>query len=107
MKKYYNDKGQVGVLVSDSHKGWSTENERYANFLIFDSELIKHKLNPFFSFDLEEYCYKYTEACEEDLYLDGWIGVKVVWVDKSEVFTIIECELGEKIVLVKDLTFTA
>lgn len=86
-EKYYDDKGNVAVLVSPGFgAGWTTWNEKFREQLAFDRDLVERVLagNQAAAGDLAEK--KYGES----VYAGGAEDLVVKWVPKGEAFEIEE-----------------
>ena len=88
MEKYINNKGEVGVLVSEGYgSGWSTWNDiRYSDYLCMDKTLVEMKLDGASAGEVEEHILK-----AKGIYVStaGWSDAEVVWVEKGIVFTMV------------------
>jgi hypothetical protein len=88
IEKYYNDKGEVGVLYSPGYgAGWSSWAEpKLAEFLIFDKGLIEFKLQGETDDDkIEEYI---TNKLGDVYVYVSWDQVCVKFIKKGTAFYI-------------------
>lgn len=107
MKKYLNDDGKVGVLVSYGYgAGWSTWNkDEYREFFAMDKKLIEMKLNKTPLKEVEEYCKSGTG--EDYTSMAGWNQAEIEWVGKGNSFCIEEYDGNESLRFINDLSMTA
>jgi hypothetical protein len=87
MKKYINDKGEVGVLVSRGYGvGWSTWNNfEYSEYLCMDKTLVEMKLKGVSTEDVREHLSKVKEVY---FYVSGWEDAEVEWLERGTNFRI-------------------
>jgi hypothetical protein len=85
--------GKVAVIVSPGFgAGWSTWNEKYAEFLLFDEGLVCLKeLN-----EDEAVVSRYLESKGlDDVYSGGWSKAKIEWLDVGTRFKVDEYDGSE------------
>lgn len=94
MEKYYNEKGQVGVIISPEYgSGWSTYNDNNSQ-LVFDANLIEAVLNQ-----------NITEilTIAENILPNGYFSsvnkLEVVFLEPGTIFRIDEYDGFESIVI--------
>lgn len=94
-EKYYNEKGEVGVLYSPGFgAGWSTWNSGEAEELIFDKTLVEMILEKKPQEEIEKYV---EEKWGDDIYTGGLEGVCVKFLPKGTAFVIEEYDGSESI----------
>ncbi len=92
MEKYYNDKGQVGVIISPKYgAGWSTWNENN-EALIFDKNLVEAVLEK----DYEEVV-RIANELYPDGFFSGYSNLVVVFLEPKTAFQINEYDGSESI----------
>lgn len=97
MNKYYNDQGQVGVILSSGWgAGWSTWNPQYPDML-FDKDIIELLLEHATDDQIVEVAKeKYPEA-----YLGGVDGLTVMFLAPGTAFMVQEND-GSESVMIRD-----
>jgi hypothetical protein len=96
-KRYYNNKGQVGVLVSNGHgAGWSSWNDEVD---VFDYELIEVILTNQRAVEIE----KLAKSKYPTAYLGGLDQLEVQFVDAGTKFHIHEYDGHETIETITDI----
>ena len=96
LEKYYNSKGEVGVLISPEYgSGWSEQalNREMRDFLLMDKTLVKWALEG----ASEEEVYSYVENKFDDL-VYGWGDVEVRWLAPGTKFRIHKYDGSESII---------
>ena len=94
MEKYYNEKGEVGVLISPGWgAGWSTWYDNYA--IAFDKRIIEYWLhnNP----SEEQMKYFLNSIGYTNVYMGGYNQLELVFVPKGQMFCIHEYDGNESI----------
>lgn len=77
-EKYYNEKGQMGVLVSSGYgAGWSTWNDPD---IAYDKRIVEAFINGTSQEEMEKLL---TKCGYNDTYMGGFEDLKVEWVDKG------------------------
>lgn len=106
MKKYINDKNEIGVIISPSYgAGWSTWNSEHSEFLLMDQQLVKMKLDDEPDDNVSRYL---TEALGGDApYLGGWKSARVVFLKRGTRFKVSEYDGAESLETLDYLCFTA
>jgi len=111
--RYYNDKGEVGVLISPGYgAGWSTWNDHeIREQFLFDPGLITLVLQNKSHIDLQLYAeQRWAEVHSKgELYCGGLSCVRVVWLPPGSIFRIKERDGNERMEHVprEDSTFCA
>ena len=95
VKKYFNENGDVGVLVSSGYgAGWSTWDYSVGEQILFEPTVIQMILDDADPKDVEEYCVsKY-----EDGYFGGVKGLHIVWLKPGTEFYIEEFDGAEGLI---------
>lgn len=89
VERYYNEEGQLGVLVSRGFgAGWSTWGAAES---AYDARLVKARL------ESVEALERAAKACYPDQYDGGLNSCVVEWVDKGSLFRIDEYDGNENI----------
>lgn len=96
-------KTKVAVLISMGYgAGWSTWNQRFAHFLLFDKGLVERVLRE----DLNEIGdYIKDKIGDQHVFLGGLDGITVVWVDEGVKFVVNEYDGSESITEFKNLDY--
>lgn len=105
MEKYYNDKGDVGVLVSYGlGVGWSTwEYDIPSRFMTMDKTLVQMALDEVSEDVVEEYI---ESVFGRSPCMGGWSGISVEWLKPNTNFKIEEYAGSESLTLLDDLSMT-
>lgn len=104
VEKYYNDEGQVGVIVSGGFgAGWSTWNREIGTFLIMDKTLVEMCLSERSSSEVGLYL---EGIGVEDFYLGGWGDCSVYFLDKGTHFIIDEYDGSESIQVMNETNWS-
>ena len=99
MKKYKNDSGEIGVLVSYGFgAGWSTWNTP-DKFYAMDRGLVQLRIKCAPIDKVEKYCNK--KGFEP--YMGGWEDVQIEWLPKGTRFAINEYDGSESLLLTESL----
>lgn len=94
MNKYYNEQGEIGLLVSYGFgAGWSSWNDD-REFFLMDRTLVEMALNNASAKEVEEYLYKNSD---EHFCLLGW-PCEVVFLPPNTPFYLHEYDGSEHIV---------
>lgn len=94
IKKYFNENGDVGVLVSGGYgAGWSTWNS--SKELLFEPTVIQMILDDADPKDVEAYC---ESKYGEDEYFGGVNGLHIVWLKPGTEFYIDEYDGAEGLI---------
>ena len=94
MKKYINDEGKVGVIVSPGlGAGWSTWDDN-REYLCMDKTLVEMKLR---NATVDEVSAHIKNEKGEAPYMGGWNKAKVEWLEKDTPFFIDEYDGSESI----------
>jgi hypothetical protein len=103
MKKLYNDKDQVAVLVSPGHgTGWFGANPEYPD-CVFDQDIVWLIIH-----DKREEIPSAAKHKWKNFNVYGSDELTIVWVDQGKKFRISEYEGHETLILLEnDVTFTA
>jgi len=103
MEKYYNDKGEVAVLVSGGFgAGWSTwVGEGRQDTALFHPKFVVAALNGVQ--DIEPIAEEVFG--DDDSYTGGWKGVRVCWLKPGTKFYVDECDGAESLVLPERMEF--
>ncbi|WP_290738515.1 hypothetical protein [Haliea sp.] len=106
VEKYYNEEGEVAVLVSgDFGAGWSTWDSRgIESFLCMDKGLVELHLKGASEEEVEKYIKNKTGR---DKYLGGWKDVEIEWLQQGTAFIIEEYDGAESIRTLDNLTLVA
>jgi hypothetical protein len=91
IEKYIREDGKVAVLVSHGTAGWSTWNEDYGGWMMFDAEIVKLVLE-----DKRDEIEAYIKSEDSVYEVDEWTYVctsgaghlDIVWVDAGRKFRI-------------------
>lgn len=95
--------GKVAVVISPGYgAGWSTWNEKCAEFLLFDADIAQALLD-----GNKTQAMRAAKAAHPDIYCGGVDTLEVVWVAQGVKFTINEYDGHESILTFDDLEFTA
>lgn len=100
MEKYYNEKGEVGVLYSPGFgAGWSTWASEDESFFVFDKNLVELALigAP------EEDVSKYLKSIGKDSYTGGWDKIAVEFMKPGTAFIVKEYDGCESITYFNDI----
>lgn len=104
IKKYINEDGLVGVIISQGYgAGWSTWRGNDP-FFAMDKTLVEFALRKAPQHEVEQYIK--TVKCE-DLYLGAWDYVRVEYLAPGTRFAIVEDDGYERINLIKDIEMVA
>ena len=107
MKKYTNESGQVGIIVSYGFgAGFSTWADDDEQFFSMDKGLVDLCLKKASSEEAEAYI-KSIKGDNYYIYMGGWEDCEVEWVDKGTKFTIHEYDGSESLRMIDDLSTTA
>ena len=102
MNKLIKD-NRVAVVISPGYgAGWSTWNEKCAEFLLFDADIAQALLD-----GNKTKAMRAAKAVHPDIYCGGVDTLEVVWVAQGVKFTVGEYDGHESILTVDDLEFTA
>ena len=95
VKKYFNENGDVGVLVSGGYgAGWSTwDNSENREQLLFEPTVIQMMIDDADPLDVEEYCESKYEG-----YFGGVDGLHIVWLNPGTEFYIEEFDGAEGLI---------
>ena len=98
VKKYFNENGDVGVLVSGGYgAGWSTWNNdsssRSGEQILFEPTVIQMMLDNADPLDVEEYCESKYEG-----YFGGVDGLHIEWLKPGTEFYIEEFDGAEGLI---------
>jgi len=100
MNKHYNDKGEIGVIVSGGFgAGWSSWNSSHRDFLTMDKTLVEMCLQQATIEKVENY----LESHDIDIYLGGWEDCHVEYIPPNTHFNIYEYDGSESIMTADDL----
>ena len=108
MNKHYNDKGEIGILVSGGFgAGWSTwhwvishkDKNKGKDFLTMDKTLVEMCLGKATKKEVE----KYLESQGIDTYTDGWNDCRVEYLPPNTAFRIHEYDGSESLWTINDL----
>ena len=97
VKKYFNENGDVGVLVSGGYgAGWSTwdNSGRNTEQILFEPTVIQMMLDDADPKDVEAYC----ESKYEHGYFGGVDGLHIVWLKPGTEFYIDEYDGAEGLI---------
>ena len=95
VEKYIKE-GKVAVLYSPGFgAGWSTWNEAFAEFFVFDKGLVELAL----SGAKGDAVRKYLESLPDILYLGGWEDISVKYLPVGTVFHINEYDGSEAVIV--------
>lgn len=104
MEKYYNEEGEVAVLVSHGYgSGWSTWGDN-SEFLSMDKGLVGLHLQGAEEGEVEKYIKDKTGKYE---YMGGWYQVSIKWLPKGTAFIIEEYYGVESIRTLDKLTLVS
>lgn len=106
MEKYYNEEGEVAVLVSGGFgAGWSTWGSSVdASFLCMDKGLAELFLK---EASVDE-VYKYIkDKTGKHIYTGGWDDIHIEWLPQGTAFVIEEYDGAEYLKTLEDLTLVA
>lgn len=104
MEKYYNDKGELGVLISPGWgAGWSTwQNNFYDNkegeekyAIALDKRIIEFWINH--NYDKEEMRYFLKSIGYDNVYMGGFDQLELIFVSKGQMFCIHEYDGNESL----------
>ena len=102
MNKLIKD-NRVAVVISPGYgAGWSTWNEKCAEFLLFDADIAQAVLD-----GNKTQAMRAAKAVHPDIYCGGVDTLEVVWVAQGLNFTVNEYDGHESILTFDDLEFTA
>lgn len=105
MEKYYNEEGEVAVLVSKGFgAGWSTWGGGDASFLCMDKGLVELHLKGANEYEAEKYIKIKTG---DDKYTGGWEDIRIQWLPQGTVFIIEDYDGAESIRTLDDLALIA
>ena len=99
IEKYIREDGKVAVLVGAGFgAGWSTWNEDYGGWMLFDAEIVKLVLEDRRD-EIEAYIKSEDSVYEADAWtcISGAGDLAVVWVDEGRKFRINEYDGAEYI----------
>ena len=103
-EKYYNEDGQVGVLVSRGFgAGWSTWNDDSELFMM-DSNLIQMKLDE--KSDEDAKIYLLDKLGVRHVCVLGWDDCEVVFLNKGTAFVINEYDGSESLDIINEEYYT-
>ena len=92
VEKYYNDKGQLGVLISPGYgAGWATWN---CIELAYDKRIVEAFLAHATMEEMEKVL---EENGYNDVYMGGFYDLEIQWIDKGTTFQICEYDGSEYI----------
>lgn len=96
VERYYNNDGQLAVLISHGFgAGWSTWNE-YGIELAIDKRIVEAKLRD--TYKCGDELDKFLESIGyHGIYTGGWDDILIHWVDKGTMFKIDEYDGAESI----------
>ena len=102
--KYYNEKGEVGVLISPGYgSGWYSWNESMPQ-LLFDKDIIQAVLDG----DNDKAEQVAIDKYGEDIYTGGASDLVVVWLQPGTMFRIEEYDGSESLITyTNDIWFKA
>lgn len=106
MDKYYNDKGEVGVLISGGFgAGWSTWNSEFANEMLFDADIVKLILdfqNGFKHIRFNKEIIDKIKALAKEKWPGGYFGgadtLEIEWLAPGTTFTVEEYDGSETLI---------
>ena len=100
MEKYYNDKGEIGILVSGGFgAGWSTWASSNRDFLTMNKTLIEMCLQNTSQIKVDDY----LESHNIDTYTGGWKDCRVEYLPPNTPFHINEYDGSESLWTIEDL----
>lgn len=96
-------KTKVAVLISMGYgAGWSTWNEKFASFLLFDKGIVERVMRD----DKDEIAdYIKDKIGDEHVFLEGLDDLVVVWVDEGVKFVVNEYDGEESITQFENLDY--
>jgi hypothetical protein len=106
VEKYYNEAGQVGILVSSGFgAGWSTWSSLDTEFILMDKTLVEMAIRTAPTDEVETYL---ETVFGEDAYtyMGGWGDVVVEYLTPGTPFNITEYDGSESLTTIANLTIT-
>ena len=98
MKRYKNEAGEIGVIISSGYgAGWSSWNSD-EEFLSMDSCLVEMCLRKAGEDEVKKYCVKN----KIDAFMGGWAGCSVEFIDEGTAFRIDEYDGSETLITTND-----
>lgn len=101
---YYNSKGLIGIVLSNSEHGWSTynNNSSVASRLLFDPIIVELILDEWDDDEINAHCIKmYYKKYHRP---PGFFNLRVEFIPEGKQFIVLRDNSGEYIRFIKDLT---
>jgi hypothetical protein len=102
MKKYHNDKGEIGLVISSGFgAGWSSRNREYKDFLLMDHMIVTMCMHNTPAEEVQEYLADHEMG---DVYMEGWDDCHVVFLPPNSMFYLHEYDGSETLITKFDNT---